>query len=209
MGKATKVSRGCRTDGLVRVILAIAALALQGCLGGGHDQPPIAVAPHVDLDRVYGGWFIVATIPNWFEKGLVAPYDVYSRREDGDIREDFSVRKGGFAAPVQHFTVHDWAKPGTGNARWRVQIFWPLALPFLVLYVDSEYRFILFGEENRSLGWIFSRTAVVDDATYQALLREFQVRGYDITKFRRWVQFPEQIGQPGFWSDGIAPAGGG
>jgi hypothetical protein len=29
--------------------------------------------------------------------------------------------------------------------------------------------------------------------------------GYDPSKFRRFVQFPEQIGKPGFWSDGIKP----
>jgi lipocalin-like protein len=43
----------------------------------------------VDIDRMCGGWYIVATIPNSFEKGIVAPYDAYSRRADGDIQEDF------------------------------------------------------------------------------------------------------------------------
>ena len=37
---------------------------------------PIPLA-NVDIDRMYGGWHIIATIPNSFEKGIVAPYDVY------------------------------------------------------------------------------------------------------------------------------------
>jgi apolipoprotein D and lipocalin family protein len=183
--------------------LLLAALTLAGC-GPDSGRPPIAVAPHVDLDQVYGGWYIVATIPNWFEKGLVAPYDVYSRRKDGDIREDFYVRAGGFAAPVKHYTVHDWVEPGSGNARWRVQVLWPLHLPFLLLYVDPDDRFLLFGEESRDLGWIYARTSAMDEATYRRLLGEFARRGYDVSRFRRWVQTPDQIGQAGFWSDGIA-----
>jgi len=155
------------------------------------------------MDRMYGGWFLIATIPNRFEKGMVAPYDVYSKRPDGDIREDFYVRTGGFDAPLRHFVVHDWVVPGTGNAHWRVQIVWPLNLPFLVLYTDPDYRYVLFGEQNRQFGWIYSRTPAIPPAEYQALLNRFQTLGYDIGTFVRFVQAPDQIGQPGFWSDEI------
>jgi apolipoprotein D and lipocalin family protein len=164
---------------------------------------PIKLAVSVDLNSIYGGWYIVATIPNWFEKGMVAAYDVYSRRPDGDIREDFYLRRGGFNADQKHFVVHDWVLPGTNNASWRVQIFWPISLPFLVLYTDPQYRYALFGENNRTLGWVYSRTPTIDDADYRALLERFQQLGYDSSRFRKVVQFPWQIGQPGFWSNGI------
>jgi apolipoprotein D and lipocalin family protein len=157
----------------------------------------------VDLGRMYGGWYIVATIPNGFEKGLVAPYDVYARRPDGDIREDFYSRRGGFSAPLQHFVVHDWVRPGSDNAHWRVQVVWPINLPFLVLYVDPQYRYALYGEDSRKLGWIYARAPKISDADYAALLARFQAVGYDTSLFRKFVQTPDQIGQPGYWSDGI------
>jgi apolipoprotein D and lipocalin family protein len=171
-------------------------LVLGGCSGG--DGPPLPLAPHVDLARMYGGWYIVANIPNWFEDKLVGLYDVYSPRPDGDIREDFYTHQGGFDTPIKHYTVHDWVTPGTNNAGWRVQIFWPLNFPFLILYVDPDYNYVLFGYPDRSLGWIFSRAVTIDDATYAALLRRFQALGYDVAKFRRVVELPEQVGQPGF-----------
>jgi apolipoprotein D and lipocalin family protein len=157
----------------------------------------------VDMGRIYGGWYLIATVKNGFEKGMVTPYDVYSRRPDGDIREDFYVRRGTFAAPVKHFVVHDWVRPGTNNAHWRVQILWPVNLPFLVLYVDPDYRYVLFGEDNRKLGWIYARTPTIPDADYQDLLSRFAALGYDRTSFVKFVQTPEQIGQPGVWSDGV------
>jgi apolipoprotein D and lipocalin family protein len=186
-------------------LCGLSAVLLLGCEG---KSPPLPLAS-VDLDRMYGGWYIVATIPNGFERGIVAPYDVYSRRPDGDIREDFYARRGGFSAPVKHYVVHDWVLPGTGNASWRVQIFWPVRLPFLVLYADPQYRYVLFGEENRSLGWIYSRTPDIDDETYRALLQRFRQLGYDPERFRRVIQAPDQIGKPGFWSEDVASAPGG
>lgn len=150
-----------------------------------------------------GGWYIVATIPNWFERGMVAPYDVYSMRPDGDIREDFFMRSGGANERLRHFTVRDHVVPGTNNARWRVQILWPIRLPFLVLYTDPAYRYVLFGENDRSLGWVFSRTPTIDDEDYRAILDRFAALGYDPTRFRKVIQLPEQIGQPGYWNDAI------
>lgn len=176
-------------------------LQLQGCAG---SAPPLPLAQHVDIDALYGGWYIVATIPNRFEKGMVGAYDVYSRGADGDIREDFYMRRGGFDATLRHFVVSDHVLPGSHGASWRVRIFWPVSLPFLVLYVDPDHRYILFGENNRSLGWIYARSANIDEADYRRLLEKFTELGYDSTRFRKVVQFPAQIGAPGFWSDGIA-----
>jgi apolipoprotein D and lipocalin family protein len=179
---------------------------LLGSLTGCLDSPnPPPLAADVNLDAMLGGWYIVATIPNHFEKGMVAPYDVYARRPDGDIQEEFHFRRGGLNEPVKHASVHDFIVPGSGNARWRVQIVWPLKLPFLVLYTDPGYRYVLFGEADRSLGWIYSRTPDMTDADYRRLLAKFAELGYDPGLFRRIVHFPSQIGAPGFWSDGIAP----
>jgi len=145
------------------------ALSLSGCLSSG-GEPPVPLA-HVDMSRMYGGWYLIATRKNGFEKGLVGPYDVYSKRPDGDIREDFYVRNGSFQAPLKHFTIHDWVRPGTNNAHWRVQVLWPINLPFLVLYTDPDYRYVLFGEDNRKLGWIYARAPIVPEADYQELHR--------------------------------------
>jgi apolipoprotein D and lipocalin family protein len=190
-----------------RIALAIGLVSagLGGCVGPGlSDGPPLPLAK-VDMGRMYGGWYLIATLPNSFEKGMVAPYDVYSKRPDGDIREDFYVRRGSFEAQKQHFTIHDWVRPGTGNGHWRVQLFWPVNFPFLVLYTDPQYRYVLYGEQNRKLGWIYSRTPTLPDADYQALLARFQALGYDASKFVKFVQTPDQIGRPGVWSEGIKP----
>jgi apolipoprotein D and lipocalin family protein len=185
-----------------RVALVLAALVSITPASSGADPLPL---PKVEMERIYGGWYMIATLPNWFERGIVAPYDVYSKRPDGDLQEDFTFKPGSFAAPSTHYTVHDWVLPNTNNAQWRVQVFWPLALPFLVLWVDPEYRYVIFGEADRKLGWIFSRTQDIPEADYSDLLRRFSALGYDSGKLVKFVQRPEQIGKPGYWSDGVKP----
>jgi lipocalin len=84
--------------------LTVAALALSGCMALAARPLPLPLAK-VDMDRMYGGWYLIATIHNGFERGMVTPYDFYSKRPDGDIREDFYVRHGNLQAPVRHFVA--------------------------------------------------------------------------------------------------------
>jgi len=192
---------GDRAAARWRLLLVLPLVAqLLACAG---SMRPVPLASHVDLEAMQGGWYIVATIPNPFERRMVAPFDVYSRRVDGGIQENFYLRRGSFDAKVRHYTVRDSIVPGSNNASWRVHFFWPISLPFLVLYTDPAYRYVMFGENNRSLGWVFSRTPTIDDADYHALLDRFAALGYDTTRFRKVIQLPEQIGMPGFWNDGI------
>jgi apolipoprotein D and lipocalin family protein len=165
---------------------------------------PVPLA-NVDADRMAGGWYILATLPNSFERGIVAPHDVYTLRPKGGVREDFYFRRGGFGGRLKHADTTISIRRNTGNADWRVHI-GPLAMPFQVLWVDPDYRYALFGEQNRKLGWIYGRTPAISDAAYVALLGHFQALGYDSSKFRKFIQTPAQIGQPGFWSDGVKPA---
>ncbi len=56
--------------------------------------------------------------------------------------------------------------------------------------------------------WIAAIGLTLFLADYAALLGRFQALGYDSLKFRKFIQTSEQIGQPGFWSDGVKPAAG-
>jgi apolipoprotein D and lipocalin family protein len=115
------------------------------------------------------------------------------------------VRDGGFDKDRDHLVTDIEVLPGTGNADWRVKPFWPVSLPFQVLYVDPQYRFVLFGEQDHSLGWIYAREKTISDSDFQFLLDRFRDLGYDASQFRKVIQLPEQIGKQGFWSDGIRP----
>jgi apolipoprotein D and lipocalin family protein len=183
------------------LMLAIGLCLTASALAGG---PAIPLAS-VDLSRMYGAWYIVATIPNLLEKGMVEPLDVFSPGANGSVHENFSMRRGSFEAAARHYSGRILIRQNSHDAYWVVAPIWPLRIPWLIFYIDPQYRYALFGEQNRNWGWIYSRTPRIPDSDYDDLMRRFSTMGYDITRFRKVLQFKDQLAVSGYWSQDIKP----
>jgi apolipoprotein D and lipocalin family protein len=160
---------------------------LVGC--SGDDQPPLALAQHVDLERYAGRWYIIANIPYFAERGKVGSHFDVSF-PDGKVKDVYSARDGNFDVPLKSFTMNGYVVPGTGNARWRESPFWPVYLSYLILYVSPDYQYALVGYPGRGYGWVLSRSPTMGDATYTSLLQRFAAEGYDTKQFQRVPQQP-------------------
>jgi apolipoprotein D and lipocalin family protein len=163
----------------------LAALPLAAC---ATPDAPLALAPSVDLDRYFGKWWIIANIPYFAERGNVDAYVEYHRRPDGQIADIYVSRPGSFSAEPIRREGRAYVVEGHNNALWRVTFLWPIYVSYPILYVDPDYQVALIGYPDRSLGWVFSRKPVMDDATYQSLLARFAAQGYDISQFVRVPQ---------------------
>jgi apolipoprotein D and lipocalin family protein len=168
---------------------------LAGC---SADSPPLALAPHVDLDRYAGRWYVIANIPYFAERGNVASYFDIAIAPDGTFTDLYVARAKTFEAPETSFTMKGYVVPDTGNARWRESPFWPLYLSYLILHVDPDYQTALVGYPGRGFGWVFARTPTIAEPVYQSLLGRLKDQGYDTGLFRRVPQMPSQLGAPGF-----------
>jgi len=173
----------------------VALLTLAGC--APDDQPPLTLAPHVDLSRYAGRWYIIANIPYFAERGKVGSFFDVSF-PDGAVLDVYSGRDRTFDAPLKTFTMRGYVVAGSENARWRESPFWPVYLSYLILWVDPDYRYALVGYPGRGYGWILSRSPQMDDATYGALLARLAEERYDTSMLRRVPQTPEEVGQPGY-----------
>jgi apolipoprotein D and lipocalin family protein len=167
-----------------RSMLGLLALAPAACAA----PSPLQLAENVDLDRYFGRWYIIANIPYFAERGNVGAYVEYYRRPDGDIADVYYAHDASFYAPLTRREGRAYVVPGHNNALWRVTFLWPVFVSYPILYVSPDYETALIGYPDRSLGWVFSRKPIMDDATYRALLGRFVAQGYDITQFRRVPQ---------------------
>jgi apolipoprotein D and lipocalin family protein len=190
---------------MLRTLLAgaVALLILAGCASEPPNtnplkDAPLKLAPAVDLDRYMGRWYVIANIPYFAERNFVGSYIDFSLRPDGRIDDVFHGFKGGFSAGRSDFALLDTVVPNTNNALWRASPFWPISFANPILYVDPEYRFALIGYPDKSKGWIFSRGARIDDASYDRFMKMFAAQGYDTSRFLKVPQYPEQLDQPGF-----------
>ena len=74
-------------------------LFIQGC----QTMPPIQTAENVDLERFMGSWYVVASIPTFFEKDVYNGIESYRLNDDGSVETTFSFNKGGFDGPLKTY----------------------------------------------------------------------------------------------------------
>jgi apolipoprotein D and lipocalin family protein len=164
----------------------VLAFVLTAC----SDGPMPRLAEYVDLDRYAGRWYVISEIPYFAERGNVGSSFDIAFGADGTLTDVYTGYPKTFDAKPTIATLTGYVVPNTGNAKWMERPFWPLSLPYLILYVDPDYRFALVGYPGLKYGWVLARDPVMDEATYRALLARFAEQGYDIGQFERVPQRP-------------------
>jgi apolipoprotein D and lipocalin family protein len=165
-------------------------LVLTFVLTACSDGPMPRLAEYVDLDRYAGRWYVISEIPYFAERGNVGSSFDIAFGADGTLTDVYTGYPKTFDAKPTIATLTGYVVPNTGNAKWMERPFWPLSLPYLILYVDPDYRFALVGYPGLKYGWVLARDPVMDEATYRALLARFAEQGYDIGQFERVPQRP-------------------
>ena len=150
--------------------------------------------PHVDLPRYMGDWYVIANIPYFAEKGCFDSIESYALRPDGRIDNWFQCRKNSFDAPLEKKATAVATVEDTGsNAVWSVKFFKVISVKYLILDLDPDYQWVLVGHPSRKYGWIMSRSKILDDATYQRILRDAAAQGYDPARFQKVPQRQDRV----------------
>jgi len=180
--------------------LLLATLALAGCatwFTGFDEEDPLEAVAYVDLDRYMGRWYLMANIPNFAERGNIAPYVEYSRRADGFINDKYTARDA-FGEPT--FTKDGYIEitnPVT-QAEGRITFLQPLWEDYAVIFLDPDYRYTVVGLQNRKHIWLFAREPRLSDDVYQAMLDVARANGFDVAQILRFPHRPEELGLPGY-----------
>jgi apolipoprotein D and lipocalin family protein len=169
---------------LFAVCLAFMTL-FTGC---ATKHPPLKPVAHVDLPRFMGDWWVISHIPYFLERDTFDSKDTYRLRDDGKIDNIFTFRKGSFEGPEKVMNGIAWVVDKKSNAEWKVQFLWPLALPFYVIHLDPDYRFMAVGHPSREYGWIMARDKEMSEADYANVLSSLETQGYDPKRFRKVPQ---------------------
>ena len=146
----------------------------------GYSHP---VVQNLDIERFMGRWYVISIIPNWFEDGKNA-YDDYVLNPDGTVGVTYYAIKNGEVKTLKQKGYVNKDEP----ARWEVQIVKPYIpfyrAPYEVIILEENYNYMVVGYPNNSLGWIMSRTPVMDELIYKDILNQLENEfGYDQTLF--------------------------
>lgn len=166
--------------------LCAAALLLAACQS--TPTPPLATAPHVDLKRFMGEWYVIANIPTFIEKGAHNAVESYALNADGSIATTFTFRADSFDGAAKRYTPRGFVVDTQTNAVWAMQFIWPFKSDYRIAWLADDYSLTVIGREQRDYVWIMARTPQIADADYQHVLQFVGAQGYNIKLIQRVPQ---------------------
>lgn len=174
----TSKARPIRT--LMRLVFAMCLLGVSSC----STNPPMKTVPYVDLDRFMGDWFVVASIPTFFEKQAFNAVESYELTEQGHIATTFTFNKSSFEGTLKKYEPMGYVVDEKTNASWGMQFIWPIKADYRIVYLDEDYTQTVIAREKRDYVWIMTREPFLsaqDLAKFSEFISEL---GYDAAKLR-------------------------
>ena len=165
-------------------------------------EPP-ATVEQVDLERYLGGWYEIASIPAWFQRGCTGTTAEYSLRDDGKIRVVNTCFDGTLDGRKKVAEGRAKGVPDSNGSKLKVSFFGPFWGDYWVLGLDEDYQWALVGSPDRDYLWILSRTPELPPDVYANTIGIATARGFDVTALRATPQpadarpFPRPATPPG------------
>lgn len=180
---------------IIPVIIAVSVIAGKA-QERKNDLPTVS---KVDLKRYAGKWFEIARYPNKFQKKCVGNTTAkYTIKSNGklEVMNECLQKDGTINNAKGEAKIID----KTTNAKLEVR-FAPSLLSFLpavwgdywIIDLDDNYQYSVVGDPKREYLWILSRTAEMNDATYQNILRRVEKLGFDPGKLNKTPQNAEAV----------------
>lgn len=145
----------------------------------------------VDIQKFMGDWYVIANIPTFLEKGAHNAIENYHWNEkENRIDVTFEFNKNSFNGEKKSLTQKAFIYNKQTNAEWRIQLFWPVKFPYLIIDLAEDYSYTVIGVPARSYVWIMARRPVMDEKIYQELVESLGKRGFDTSLIQK---VPQQV----------------
>ena len=183
-------------------ILLAAALVTALFVAGCAVSPNVTIrpVPQVDLQRFAGDWYVIGNIPTRPERNAFNAVESYTLQPDGKIATRFRYREGAFDGELKTMNPVGTVVPGTNNAVWGMQFFWPIKAEYVIVDIDRDYQLTIIGRSDRDYAWIMARTPQISEASYQTAVARLKELGYSVDGLRRvpqrWPEVPAAGAKP-------------
>lgn len=139
---------------------------------------------YVDLERFMGDWYVIASVPTFFDKAPFNAIERYGLNSDGSIATTYLFHDGGPDGPKREMTAKARVRNRTTNAEWGIQFVWPIRADYRIVYLESDYSVAIVARKRRDFVWIMAREPALPADRVEKLL-EFAVGlGYDRDSIR-------------------------
>lgn len=148
----------------------------------------LQTVPFVDLKKYAGKWYEIASYPQHFQKDCNCTTAEYTLSDKNYVIVENRCNKGNPKGKVSYIKGKAFIVENSGNAKLKVQFFWPFKGKYWIIDLAEDYSYAVVGHPNRKYLWILSRTATMNENIYQQLISKIQEKGFDISKIKRTKQ---------------------
>lgn len=75
----------------------------------------------------------------------------------------------------------------TGNAKLKVQIFWPFKGKYWIIDLADDYSYAVVSHPNKKYLWILSREPKMEEEIYNQIISRLKEKGFDLTKIQKTI----------------------
>jgi apolipoprotein D and lipocalin family protein len=173
-----------RSFSLIALLVLSAPLSL-AC----HHEPPLDVAPGVDLQRFQGKWYEIAKLPRPTQANCQGTLAFYRLRPEGSMDVVNECHLGQLDGPLR--SVAATAKVTDPRVQAKLSVdFGGFFGDYWILEVGEHYEFAVVGHPSRDYLWILSRNPMLDEETRQGILRRASANGFDVSRLESTPQLP-------------------
>jgi len=148
----------------------------------------LETVPSVDLNKYAGKWYEIASFPQRFQKGCYCTTATYSLTNKDYIIVENRCNKDSVNGKESYIKGKVFIEKNTGNAKLKVQFFWPFKGAYWIIDLADDYSYAVVGHPNRKYLWILSRTPQMDETIYNQIIERVQQKQYNTTNLRRTMQ---------------------
>jgi apolipoprotein D and lipocalin family protein len=166
-------------------LLAALAPAAAAC----NADPPLDVAPAVDLTRFQGKWYEIASLPRTTQSDCYGTTAFYTAGSGGSLQLVHQCNVGSTTGPLKTATMTATVPDPAAQAKLALEVS-GFAGDYWILEVGSNYEYAVVGHPSRLYLWILSRTPALDADTMTGILDRAQRNQFDTTHLQMTPQPP-------------------
>jgi apolipoprotein D and lipocalin family protein len=158
------------------------------CFPKEMQAQELQAVPFVDLGRYVGTWYEIASFPQSFQRGCFCTTATYSLSDKGFVIVENRCNRNGINGEESYIKGKAFIEKNSGNAKLKVQFFWPFRGKYWIIDLDKEYTYALVSHPNKKYLWILSRSPEMDAQTYQEILSKLASKGFDLSLLKKTTQ---------------------
>jgi apolipoprotein D and lipocalin family protein len=143
---------------------------------------------NVDVNKYAGKWYEIASFPQRFQKGCHCTTAEYTATDKGYLIVENRCNKDSLSGKESYIKGKAFVEPNTGNAKLKVQFFWPFKGKYWIIDLADDYSYAVVGHPNREYLWILCRKPKMDEGTYNEIVERVKKKGFDINRLQMTPQ---------------------